>query len=329
MSRTPGGFFLVEAMIALVLGLLVLAGSTRLFLLQRRMFRINDGASRLQETGRFALDLLARDLRAAGLRGCAPRTATVVDAAPPAPDGFPANAVTGVEGAAEADRLSVRRSMLPPQPLAADMDSAWATVRLAANPAGIGDGDLVLIADCRHADLFRVTGDPPRRGPLDLGHVTPANRTGRLSTAYRRPRPGDSPGAYLMPFRTHVYTIEDTGRRNRRGGRILALARNGHDLFEGVESLQVRYGVARPGQPVRYLTADRIQSWAHVVAVRIGLLLRSREPLRRDPDRAAYRVAGTVIGPPGSATTAHHPADHRLRRIVVTTVSLRLREPRS
>jgi len=323
MKRRPGGFSLIETMIAMVLGLLLLAATTRLFLLQRRVFRLTDALGRLQETGRFALELLARDVRMAGLRGCAGSGPVRIDASPPAAAGFPGTAVTGHEGGAAPDRLTVRRAATRAAPLARDMASPWSPVALAANPGGIGHGDLVLVADCAGADVFRVTSDPPRRGAASLAHLATGNRDARLRAAYRRPVTGRVPGARVSRLLVHRYSITDTGRRNPRGGRVTALARNGHDLFEGVETMQLRFGVSRAGQPVRYLPADRVTRWKGVVAVRVGLLLRSRAPLRSDPDRRIYRVAGTRVGPPGAGTPVHHPADHRLRRVMTATVALR------
>lgn len=68
------GFSLVELMIALVLGLLLTAGLIQLFSGTRLTFRTNDALARVQENGRFALELLKRDLRTAGTHGfCAGR----------------------------------------------------------------------------------------------------------------------------------------------------------------------------------------------------------------------------------------------------------------
>jgi len=259
----------------------------------------------------------------AGLRGCAGGGPVRIDATPPAPAGFPATAVTGQEGGEAADSLTVRRADTRSEPLAGDMASAWSPVALATNPAGIAHGDLVLVADCGGADVFRVTSDPPRHGAAALAHLATGNRSARLRAVYRQPVSGRLPGTRVSPLVIHRYSVTDTGRRNPRGGRISALARNGHDLLEGVETMQVTFGVSDPGQPIRYLTADRVASWKRVAAVRVGLLLRSRAPLRQAPDRRIYRVAGTRIGPPAAATPAHHPADHRLRRVVTTTIALR------
>lgn len=68
------GLSLVELMVALVLGLLVTAGLIQLFGTASLTFQTSDGSARIQENGRFAMELLKRDLRMAGTHGfCAGR----------------------------------------------------------------------------------------------------------------------------------------------------------------------------------------------------------------------------------------------------------------
>ena len=60
------GFTLVEIMVALTLGLLVLAGVIQVFLSTQQSARIQQAASRMQEDGRMAMALLSRYFRQAG-----------------------------------------------------------------------------------------------------------------------------------------------------------------------------------------------------------------------------------------------------------------------
>ena len=71
LRRSAGrGFTLVELMIALTLGLLIVAGVTSLFIGMRASYSFQDGLSRVQENGRFAVQTLTRELRMAGYRLC-------------------------------------------------------------------------------------------------------------------------------------------------------------------------------------------------------------------------------------------------------------------
>lgn len=72
--QSSRGLSLVELMVALTLGLLLTAGLIQLFGTSKMTFMTNDAAARVQENGRFAMELLKRDLREAGTSGfCAAR----------------------------------------------------------------------------------------------------------------------------------------------------------------------------------------------------------------------------------------------------------------
>ncbi|WP_268935008.1 PilW family protein [Spartinivicinus ruber] len=60
------GFSIIELMIALLLGLLIIAGILQLFLGITQTYRQNDELARAQENGRIALTFIAKDLRMAG-----------------------------------------------------------------------------------------------------------------------------------------------------------------------------------------------------------------------------------------------------------------------
>ncbi len=61
------GMTLVEIMIALVLGVFLIAGVLQIFLGAKQSNRMLDNLSRMQENGRFAMDFISRDIREAGL----------------------------------------------------------------------------------------------------------------------------------------------------------------------------------------------------------------------------------------------------------------------
>lgn len=64
------GFTLIELMVAMVLGLIVIAGVTSVFLAGQQSFRTNDALANVQDSSRVAFELMARDIREAGLAGC-------------------------------------------------------------------------------------------------------------------------------------------------------------------------------------------------------------------------------------------------------------------
>lgn len=64
------GFTLVELMIAMLLGLIVIAGVTSIFLANQRVYRTNAALGDVQDSARIAFEMMARDIRDAGLVGC-------------------------------------------------------------------------------------------------------------------------------------------------------------------------------------------------------------------------------------------------------------------
>ncbi len=68
------GLSLIELMVAMVLGLLLLGAVLQVYLSTKMTFVAQDQKSGVEETGRYALEFVARDVRMAGLTGCASRT---------------------------------------------------------------------------------------------------------------------------------------------------------------------------------------------------------------------------------------------------------------
>jgi type IV pilus assembly protein PilW len=64
------GFSLVELMIALVISSILLIGIMQIFISSRESYKLDEGLSRMQESGRFAASFLEREIRMAGNVGC-------------------------------------------------------------------------------------------------------------------------------------------------------------------------------------------------------------------------------------------------------------------
>ena len=99
--RRHRGIGLVEVMIALVVGLLLLISLSYFLLGSRMVSRATDDVSRMQESGRNALELMGRAIRQAGYR---------TDVSLP----FAGTAVTGTNGASGApDTITVQSDAQP------------------------------------------------------------------------------------------------------------------------------------------------------------------------------------------------------------------------
>ncbi len=68
LRRRQAGVTLIELMISLVLGLLVVLAASGMFLSSKQTSRVQSDSALLQETGRYVLETLGRELRMAGYR---------------------------------------------------------------------------------------------------------------------------------------------------------------------------------------------------------------------------------------------------------------------
>lgn len=74
--KVEQGFSLIELMIAMLLGLILIGGVINLFLASSQTYRLQESMFRVQESGRFALDFMLRDLRDAGFQDLVPVNAS-------------------------------------------------------------------------------------------------------------------------------------------------------------------------------------------------------------------------------------------------------------
>ena len=68
--KSLSGFTLIELMIAMLLGLVVIGGVISVFLANQQVYRTNEALGDVQDGSRNAFELMAQDIRNAGLTGC-------------------------------------------------------------------------------------------------------------------------------------------------------------------------------------------------------------------------------------------------------------------
>jgi type IV pilus assembly protein PilW len=198
--------------------------------------------------------------------------------------------------------------------------------------AGLCTGSHALIASCTNARVFQV-------GTLVSGTVTLASST-NLGTdpVYA------TDATEVLPMQTIVYYVKRSTsgtttslyRRIFDGDRAdcascSAASGQEQELVEGVESMQVRYGVDTTATPDGvvdvYVAAkgplgdatDSVTDWSRVVSVRIGLLVRSTQPV--EGDLAASLPASAPVN--GVALTYPSSGSKYDRRVFTTTVAVR------
>lgn len=79
MNRCQAGFGLLEALLALAIGLMLLGAASQLFVSAYHAWQVQSVAVRLQDDARLALQRMAQDIRMAGMFGCLRQDAIVFE----------------------------------------------------------------------------------------------------------------------------------------------------------------------------------------------------------------------------------------------------------
>lgn len=334
------GFTIVELMVALALSLLLLAGITYVVVNSNRNYNTTDSLSRLQENARFAMEFLTRDLRRAGYVGCANDVSAINstlndDAMGP---GATVIAVEGVDNigtnnvwAGSGDNVVLTYTPVTGSDAIriryADLTNAITVEKEMPNESavlfvnsghGLKAGDIITLTDCDTADIMQLTNvDDSGSGKDNLVHnaggtEVPGNKTQKLSKMYDE-------GATVLKFQSYVYYVGTNA--NGRRALFRESPSGAQELVEGVESMQIRYGLGDDDRaPTAYSVATSALAWTgNVVSVRIGLLMSTVANTEDgqygiDKDTGTYTVNGQDITP---------PQERRLRKIFDTTISLR------
>ncbi len=317
-AKRQRGLSFIELMIAVTIGLILAAGIMQIFISNKQTYRIQEGVSRMQESGRFAIDLLSRDLRMAGYYGCWSDTATLVNTlndSATTPYNFnvalEGSDNTGINGS---DTIILRRATGNGIPLTAAMASTTSDLNSqSAVPPPLSIEDIVIISDCSAAAAFQITNYIDADGTVSHavgGGSVPGNSSADLGRRF-------GTEAAIYPVATIQYFIQLNAAGEpelmRQQGDAAAVA-----LFEGVESMQILYGEDSDGDGSanRYLDANQVVNMDNVVSIRLAFLLRTVEEVGGELDTSTYSLLGTLFDPAD---------DRRLRRVYSTTIKLRNR----
>lgn len=329
------GLSLVELMISITLGLILMAGVVQMFVSSKVTFNSQQSVSRIQETGRLAIEFMSKDIRAAGNYGCGKLEPTNPAKALQNPTlnmgGLHTNFNIGIQG-------FDTRANLPNQPTyatdlgIADVSStqniiairsaldvglpvtklnenakvfAYTTQAAVVNNCveGICIGSAVVVGDCYSARAFAVSnltisGNEVTIVPTagwDASVITQQFKTGEVA-----------------PLKTVVYFIA-----TRADGMPSLWQRTNTEpaveLLEGVEQMRIRYALAESRET--YSTATTIgANWPNVVSIRLELVVRSSNDNAVDTPQP-YTLGGTTVT----------PTDRFMRQVFSTTINVRNR----
>jgi len=187
------GFSLIELMIALVIGTLVVAAASGLFLSNKRTYATTETLSRIQENSRVAFELMAREIREAGGSACGNDLEVVNvlrnrDSAWWADlnsglRGWENGALTGsLAGTDAIDLVSGSQGGVDARTPGNTATNANFDTRPLAH--GFADGEILVVCDNQSAAVFQVSVNNPTTGRLirSAGAGTPGNCTTRLGT---------------------------------------------------------------------------------------------------------------------------------------------------
>ncbi|MFP4393016.1 MAG: PilW family protein, partial [Desulfohalobiaceae bacterium] len=207
---------------AMVISLLLLGGVYSLFQNSSANYRMQAGLSRIQESGRFAIDFLKRDIRRAGYQGCSsygPLTNTLKDKDAWAYDfevaiegydnvGSSVADLGGLETLPGTDVVVIRTSIGEGVSIVDNNDSDKLSVQITQEEpnacaddtdrvSGICEGDIVMVSDCKKSRVFQA------------GYIQVADD--RLKVEYPSEDPSGqfSKDAELIKFATIIYFVRD------------------------------------------------------------------------------------------------------------------------
>ncbi len=339
-NQQRAGFSLIELMVALSLGVLLIAGLLHIFLGNKGAYNVQEGLSRLQENGRVVDNFIRYDLRMTTLQGCnnpglftplylvsTPALNETFDPtivvtgyqsvgaswSPALPAWLTSNIALGTSIVPGTDVLVIRRQGEQAVHLAQNMVASTDNVIL-PNVANFVAGNIIFITDCENTDIFRATAGTTA---TTITHTAASNTTSSLSKAYQT-------DARVSVMQTNAYYIKNTGRINNVGNPILALYRQKIDgteeeLVPGVENMQIIYGINTDGDSSTdtFLTADAVTAnnqWSQVDSISISFLLDTINDVNNKSQSYTYN---------GATVT---PTDKMLRRVWNSYIKIRNRD---
>ena len=294
--HTSTGLSLVELMISIALVAIILAGVVKLYADSHRSFLSNEGVARTQEGMRYALDHISRSAARAGYMGCADFFADTGGAG----DNLEVllnndvvgvgarynftSPVSGIDSGDPdvADTLILRSAQSSTGlALSSQMVNAGDVLRVddaQLTNSGIEVGDVLVVSDCNRSTVFMATAVGGGQIAHDNTSVSDGQSNSNANFGYIFGREGRSLATVYSADETAVvYTIGDSAAGDCTAApEFCALLSNGNELLQGVENMQVQYGVQGAGGiHYRDASAVTVAEWRSVVSVRVTLTINS------------------------------------------------------
>jgi type IV pilus assembly protein PilW len=303
-TRSSTGFTLIELMVAMLLGLIVVAGVISVFLANQRSYRTNQALGGVQDGSRTAFEMMARDIRDAGLTGCSNggRVANVLNNAPGGTatakwwadwnnavhgyDGTTGDPATGTAfGTAETQRVSGTHSLM-----LLGGEGSGVSIKVNTEPAAtftlneasstLQTGDVIIVCDPDHATLVQITD-------YSGGTITHAasGSPGNCTTDLNYPTVCSSSSSYVFATNaqiTRLGAVDWYIGINPIGGRSLyrmdVVTNTGvptptaQEMVRDVTAMSIAY---HQSGSATFVAAGSVSNWALVDTVQVNLSLES------------------------------------------------------
>ena len=296
-TKRQRGFNMVELMVAMLLGIFLMAALIEILINGKQSFTSASHLSRLQENGRIATSMIVSDIKRGGYMG----------------------------GNSDIPNIVGSAGQVPPAVSCATGDTTWGRM-VSEGVFGLNDTNVgyacIPNASYLRGDVLTLRYASPwisgafvntqlyLRSSLFEGKIFAGSNEAQVANAVF-----DTPQD-VHDLVAHAYYVGNSGR-NCAGQAVPSLFRVrldaagqpvNEELLPGVADFQVQYGVA--GQ---YIDADAVADWTQVVTARFWLLIRSECTETGFTDGRTYTLGDQ----------AYTPNDNFRRQLYSSVVMLR------
>mgnify|MGYP000521139313 CR=1 FL=1 len=352
MKHNQKGMTLIEIMVSLLIGAFLIGGVIKIFTNTHQTYRVQENLSRIQESGRFAMEFMTRDIRMADFWGCVDVSQIENKLKPSAIFDLYASGIAGSDddnggndGDADNDEnangiwdgtdiITLRGASAVGIGIETQPTNNAAALKV-KNNSGLEVNDIVLISNCSAGDIFQLSNITANAsaGFEDFIHNTggnssigdpdfPGNATAKLEAKKEVDATGPLDGLYGVD--SNIYKMQMINYRigiSVSGAPALFRSINTgsfQTLIEGVEDMQILYGedTNADNSADYYVDANDVVSMENVISLRISLVIRSLEDNLTLTSRP-YDINYVTVT----------PTDKRIRRVFTSTIAVRNRLP--
>lgn len=346
-ASRPGqrGISLVEIMVALLIGMLLIAAVIQLFVANKQTFRATESLSRLQENARFALEVMRQDIRETAYTGC-PASGDLTNLLQNNSvwwEDFGDGTIQGYDGTTAFPGQSFGTAVgerTAGTDAVALLKTGGDRYRVLSHTAGSAQmtldrapdleaGSIVVVCDAKRIAILQLTSVSGSTITFAASGSTPGN-TGALTHDFGQ----DAEVAEYLP--TAYYVGAATGgsgqalyryRLDVSGATATPVA---EELIDEVDDLQLHYGLDSDADNLvdTYQDASGVSDWTEVVSTRVNLLFRSTaENVTTAEQQVVFPGSDTGSADETGSWLTAAPGDRGRYLPVSETIALRNRLP--